>query len=355
MVEAEWERLSLPMYPGMTAIIDHCAGALPVSIVALHRSDMADGTAVRKVMAWAQLMAQMECPQASTIELKAMIDGKQVYKGTARKADGWVLVEVKPTKSKSQEKVSQATPAKAKVVAKDIPGSNANTVAQPEKTPGPPSESNKSPQSPPVAQSMAVPVNGQVGGAVKQTEAVSQPPTSNDDQQYSHFLEQIRLSAEKGDANAQFLLGNMYADGRGVVRDQQQAASWYRKSAEQGNAAGQLYLAMMYLDGKSNQDQQQAASWIRKSAEQGNADAQYLLGMMYGEGRGVAKDQQQAASWILKAATQGQVMAQSRIGTLYLRGEGVAQDQEQAVFWYRKAASQGDARAQQVLNTLQSK
>ena len=44
----------------------------------------------------------------------------------------------------------------------------------------------------------------------------------------------IRKKAEQGDADAQYNLGFMYANGRGVPKDEVEAVIWYRKAAEQG-------------------------------------------------------------------------------------------------------------------------
>ena len=49
-------------------------------------------------------------------------------------------------------------------------------------------------------------------------------------------IAQLRIKAEKGDARAQFSLGNMYREGEGVPKDATEAVKWYRKSAEQGVA-----------------------------------------------------------------------------------------------------------------------
>ena len=43
-----------------------------------------------------------------------------------------------------------------------------------------------------------------------------------------------RARAEEGVAEAQFNLGVMYAEGRGVPQDDAEAARWYRLAAEQG-------------------------------------------------------------------------------------------------------------------------
>jgi TPR repeat protein len=42
--------------------------------------------------------------------------------------------------------------------------------------------------------------------------------------------------AEQGDAPAQYMLGNMYINGRGVPQDDKEALKWYRIAAGQGHA-----------------------------------------------------------------------------------------------------------------------
>ena len=49
---------------------------------------------------------------------------------------------------------------------------------------------------------------------------------------------QLRMVADRGDADAQAELGVRYAAGRGVERDFVESVSWLRRAAEQGNARG---------------------------------------------------------------------------------------------------------------------
>ena len=56
-----------------------------------------------------------------------------------------------------------------------------------------------------------------------------------------------RRGAEQGDADAQFNLGVMYAEGEGVARDDAEARRWYRKAAEQGHADAQHNLRVWGL------------------------------------------------------------------------------------------------------------
>jgi TPR repeat protein len=45
-----------------------------------------------------------------------------------------------------------------------------------------------------------------------------------------------RLAADQGDANGQYILGIMYADGKGVPQNYAEAMKWYRLAADQGVA-----------------------------------------------------------------------------------------------------------------------
>ena len=92
----------------------------------------------------------------------------------------------------------------------------------------------------------------------------------------------IHRSAEQGDADAQFYLGNAYYMGDGVSADKVRSVYWYRKAAEQGDAAAQTNLGRVYWFGDGvSEDKPQAVYWWRKAAEQGNADAIELLKVYY--------------------------------------------------------------------------
>jgi uncharacterized protein len=89
-------------------------------------------------------------------------------------------------------------------------------------------------------------------------------------------------TAERGDANAYFNLGVMYAHGQGVEQDEREAVAWYRKAVEQNYAPAQFNLGRMYADGRGVEKNEHAAvACYRKAAEQGSA-----IGVMYFYGRG---------------------------------------------------------------------
>lgn len=160
-------------------------------------------------------------------------------------------------------------------------------------------------------------------------------------------------AAEQGHADAQFNLGWMSAKGRGVPQDDAEAVRWYRLAAEQDNAIAQYNLGVMYAEGRGvPQDDAEAVRWYRWAAEQGFADAQSNLGAMYGEGRGVPQDYVEAMRWYRWAAGQGLAEAQFNLGAMYAKGEGVSQDDAEAVRWYRRAAEQGFPDAQLKLGAM---
>ena len=56
--------------------------------------------------------------------------------------------------------------------------------------------------------------------------------------------------AGHGDADAQYELGIMYAEGRGVPQNDAVAFAWYRQAAEQGVAKAQFNVGLMYSAGR---------------------------------------------------------------------------------------------------------
>jgi TPR repeat protein len=156
-------------------------------------------------------------------------------------------------------------------------------------------------------------------------------------------LADLEPLAEKGDADAQMYLANIYRQGLGSVpRNLKEAVIWYRKSARQGHAGAQTILGAMYQEGTGvSQDYSQAILWYRKAADQGKATAQNNLGVMYDFGLGVEQDYDRALFWYRKAADQGDARAQTSIGAMYDLGLGIPQDFDEAMYWYRQAADQG--------------
>jgi len=75
-----------------------------------------------------------------------------------------------------------------------------------------------------------------------------------------------KASAEQGDANAQFRVGQIYEMGIGTAPDYAAAASWYKKAADQGNRAAAFNLAVLHEKGQGvPRDQTAALNLYRKA------------------------------------------------------------------------------------------
>ena len=69
------------------------------------------------------------------------------------------------------------------------------------------------------------------------------------DKKYKEALASFSRAADRGEADAQFYLGVMLANGFGVDKDYDRALVWFRKAAEQGEAKSQDYIGYSYENG----------------------------------------------------------------------------------------------------------
>src|ERR1700677_3510804 len=100
---------------------------------------------------------------------------------------------------------------------------------------------------------------------------------------------------------------------RPVAADElEDAVKRWRKEAEDGKALGQFTYAWYLEQGKGvPKNETEAAKWYRKAAEQNHSGAQNNLGLLYEHGRGVEKDEKEAARWYRKAAELGDANGQA--------------------------------------------
>jgi TPR repeat protein len=216
-------------------------------------------------------------------------------------------------------------------------------------------------------------------------------------------LEALNFAAEKGLASAQWKLGQMYANGDGVARDDYKAfelfsevadahaddgpdgpaapyvsnafvqlGSYYRQGipdttvkrdlgrARQifayaasyfGDGAAQLNLARMYYGGEGgDRDLIQAAKWANLSADKGNPDAKFLLveismdlAWSHLDGKSTAYNLRQAVKWAKRAADYGSIEGQALYGHLLFEGSGVARHPVEGLMYLTIALARADA------------
>ena len=78
-------------------------------------------------------------------------------------------------------------------------------------------------------------------------------------------------------------------------------------AADQGHVIAQYNLGIMHANGRgvSQSDVAEAAKWYRLAAERGYVLAQSSLGLHYANGSGIPRDAIQALMWLTLAAARG--------------------------------------------------
>ena len=159
---------------------------------------------------------------------------------------------------------------------------------------------------------------------------------------YAAAIAEWRPLADQGNLEAQFGMGIIYENGRGIGRDYTEASSWYTMAAEGGHPGAQFNLGNMYQQGLGvEKDPKKAVYWWTLAAAQGLSEAQLNLGIAYHRGDGVAVDQDEALAWFVRAAESGNPMGQFSAGYAFEIGLGTEPDIAKARAYYIEASQAG--------------
>lgn len=220
------------------------------------------------------------------------------------------------------------------------------------------------------------------------------------------LLKETKIKAEKGNSEAQYTLGQWFADGAQFVsegrdfylsKDLEQARKWFELASAQGyDEAKTRLLEVEQIEAKQNSLFQNT----KAKAEMGDQESQIALGDMYCKGDCVSPDLREAVNWYRKAAKQGNLKAEYNLGAIYApfdrtlvqsamedaimknwaqsviltsntnvesdwfnetlqssvaAGYNVPVNYAEAANWYRAAAEQGQADAQRNLGVMYGK
>ena len=163
------------------------------------------------------------------------------------------------------------------------------------------------------------------------------------------------IAAQQKIPAAQARLGLLYADGKGVVKNEEKARALLAPAAEAGDPQAQLYWgkqAYTQSEQDGGPDYAEAFKWFANAAAQGNVEAQYLTGVMYMQGQGTEKSVKKALQFFSRAAEAGYADAQYVVGQSYYKGLGIRQNMSEARKWLGKAAQNGNQAAQELLQQI---
>ena len=162
---------------------------------------------------------------------------------------------------------------------------------------------------------------------------------------YETAIAEWQPLAEAGNADAQFGMGLLYANGFGVMMDDASALKWYGMAAEQNHAEAQANIAIFHANGWGvPQSDAEAFKWYSLAAEQGVMSAQSAVAKMYASSYSPQHDLVQAHKWFSIASEMGDLNAASKRDDLIgkMSPEQLAAANEQAASWlesYRSLAA----------------
>lgn len=169
------------------------------------------------------------------------------------------------------------------------------------------------------------------------------------------LVAKLRISAEQGDAEAQFALAQVLLIGIGVEKDEAEAMKWALRAAERGVLRAQVVYGRSLLIGQNSlrKNAEEGMAWLRRAAEAGDADAQVLLGLCYTSKQFPSEQENaEAVRLFTLAAAQGNAVAMCKLGHCCLSGRSGVVSEEKAIEWYVKSAEAGVTEAQVSLGSL---
>jgi uncharacterized protein len=217
--------------------------------------------------------------------------------------------------------------------------------------------------------------------------------------EYKKALDVLELPAKLGNAEAQYLMGEMREQGLGIAASRERALFWYGQAAAQGHIAARAALEAIrgiaatgnlarpltgnvllpgassgtrtgsntsapvsdaerlqaMLNGSVPFGPARARQWaeaLQPRAENGDADSAALLGQYYESTLPGPPDYVAAVRWYRKAAELKHPLATNNLGALHYEGRGVPRDPVEALRLYRIAAETGYAIAQYNLGLM---
>ncbi len=154
--------------------------------------------------------------------------------------------------------------------------------------------------------------------------------------------------AEKGDADAMYLLGFAHETGRGAESSREKAIENYRKSSAKGHSDAAYRLAFSLMGSDEEGAAAEARTLLEKEVEKDPAVAGRILGEAHLLGRFSKKpDPESAVSWWKKSSEAGDVPSMIFLARFYEGQMGFPEmvDPKQAFEYFQMAAKKGNPAA----------
>lgn len=182
-------------------------------------------------------------------------------------------------------------------------------------------------------------------------------------------LRRLDKMAQEGDAEAQYLMGDIYLTGRQVPLNPRQAVFWLRKAAENGQPDAIFKIGILYHSGfqldqeagnnilsvaleQGEPDYAKALDCALRAAELGQADAMALVAHILTHGPEEMRDIPRARQFYEKSASLESVHGLQGYALALLEAAASEDDRPKAVGLLEKAAGMGSGQAYYLLGLL---
>lgn len=162
------------------------------------------------------------------------------------------------------------------------------------------------------------------------------------------LIDMVRELGKEDNPDALFALGDFYYFGKTnyYKQDYKKALRLYTQSAELNNCYAAYMLGMMYYNGTGTlKDLKKSYRWIAKSAELECLRAQVKIGIMNYFGEGTEINTSKAFYWFSLTAPKDDPLSQYFLGVMYYKGEGTDKDLGLSKKWISRAYENGSASA----------
>jgi hypothetical protein len=167
------------------------------------------------------------------------------------KAPPEITPKAEPTPAPPKTEATKGETPRGRQATAGKPRGDEKMVRPPPKAPPPGSEpSQPVKEQVPAPPAQSPPAAPQVAKPQTPAELLAEADRATKAQHYADAVAILKPLADAGNAQAQFRLGEAYAEGRGVDRNVDAAESWYEKAALQGETSAQLKLGAMFANGK---------------------------------------------------------------------------------------------------------
>lgn len=172
-----------------------------------------------------------------------------------------------------------------------------------------------------------------------------------------HHAKAVELAtplAEKGNPDAQYLLGFAHETGNGAEASREKALEFYRKAAAQKHQDATYRMSFILLASEKEAERNQAREALEASAKTDPAVAGRILGEAYLRGRlGEKADPAKTIEWWQRASDAGDVPSTLLLARFYEGQFGFPEQKnvKESLAAYTKAAGLGDAGAMAALGS----